>query len=325
MGICSRFFFLLLVSQVVVVAQGIEEAWMDSVQTAQRAAEKRNCPLLIAFLGPNWCSFSDKLEEEVLFQDEFISQLKDQVVFVKVDIPKDFEQRSFYGKALKQKYCIDECPCVVLADSDGGAIAKLEYLPIGCAQFATYVKQVLDDYNRVSHLVGRELKQLKVDEVKHLYARSGRFVDTRFRIALLEQGLKIDRGPYFLAEQYARLLAEGTGSRRKLKRIRNKVLARDPKNEEGCLRKLALSEFASMGDSANPEQAIAPLLQYLKRFGSEDAENAWRLEMKISQYLFGKHCIEGALEHAKRSYDLAPDTAQKEIAQSIQYLQTFLQ
>lgn len=306
-------------------SQTVSEGWMDSIEAAQKVAEERDCPLLIAFLGPNWCSFSDTLEEEILSQKAFTQFLGQEMVLVKIDIPEDFEERNYYGKDLKETYHVDECPCLVLADSNAHAIAKLDYLPVTCEHFVRYVKQIMGDYERVSQLARSELRQMKVDELKHLYARAGRLADTTFKKVLMKQGLKVDRGPYFLVEEYGNMLASGAASERKLKRIRNKVLARDPKNEQGCLRKLALIDFERKVGPRTPEQVIEPLLSYLRQFGPEDAENAWKLEMKISQYLFSKNQIEGALKHARLSLDQAPPEAKQEIAQSIEYLQSFVQ
>lgn len=297
------------------------EGWVDTLESAQKVAHARHCPILIAFLGPNWCKFSDKLEEEILSQEAFKERLGEEMVFVKIDIPEDFEEKNFYGKGFKEAYGVEECPCVVLADENGAAIAKLEYLPITCHQFASNVQQLLSDYKRVSHLDKKELKQLKIDEIKHLYARAGHLADATFKQVLMDQGLKVDRGPYFLVEKYGSMLASGTVSERKLKRMRKKVVSRDPKNQQGCLRRLALIDFEASDGAQTPESVIEPLVQYLHQFGSKDKENAWRLELKISQYLYGKDRIEEALKHAKLSYQLAPPLAQKEIAHSIDYLE----
>lgn len=299
--------------------------WVDSVEAAQKVAKQRDLPLLIAFLGPNWCNFSDTLEEEILSQEVFARLLECEAILVKIDIPEDFEKSNYYGKELKEAFYVDECPCLVLADINMKSIAKLDYLPVTCDHFVRYVKQIMGDYNRMSHLARSELKQMKVDELQHLYARAGHLADVTFKKALMKQGLKVDRGPYFLVEQYGNLLASGTASDRELKKIRRKVYVRDPFNKQGYLRKLAMIDFKTKIGSKTPEEVIAPLISYLQQFGPKDPENAWKLEMKISQFLFSKNQIEGALKHAKLSFDKAPPEAKSEIAQSIEYLQTFVQ
>ncbi len=313
-------------SQEVEVNENIPlEGWFDDFADAQKAAQDQQKPLLIAFLGPNWCPFSDKLEAEILGDTVFTKILKKDVILFKVDIPEDFEQESFVGHELKQQYDVDECPSIVLVDPKGQEIAKLEYLPIESDAFAGYIKQILADYERVSHLEKNQIRQMKIDELQYFYTRAGHLADETFKRVLLNQGLKVDKGSYFLLEQYGHMLASGHFKERKLKRVRNKILARDPKNELGCRRKLALLDFealASVKKSTNTETVIQPIVDYLQKFAANDEDNVWQLEMKISQYLYSQNKIEESLKHAKASLAIAPEEVQKEIHQSIEYLQT---
>ena len=301
------------------------EGWYDDFAQAQKVALEKQKPLLIAFLGPNWCPFSDKLETEVLGDEAFAKILNKEVIFCKVDIPEDFEQEPFIGQELKQQYDVDECPSIVLVEPKGHEIAKLEYLPIESDAFASYIKQILADYERVSHLEKNQIKQMKVDELRYLYAKAGHLADETFKKALLDQGLRVDRGSYFLLEQYGGMLANGHFKERKLKKVRNKIIARDPHNELGCRRKLALLDFealASVKKPKNTETVIQPIVEYLQKFSKDDRANVWQLEMKISQYLYSQNKIEESLKHAKASLAAAPEDVQKEINQSIEYLQT---
>lgn len=304
-------------------AQEVElfRGWTDNLEAAKKEAKGRQCFLLIAFLGPNWCEYSDKLEEEVLSQKAFKNLLKRKFVFVRVDIPENLEEKNCSEKELRKKYNVEECPCIVLATSEGEIIAKLDYLPITCSHFASYIRQICNDYNQLNQLSKLELRQMKVDEIKHFYTCAGRLADTACKKILLNQGLKVDRGPYFLVEKYGNLLASGTVSSRTLNRLRNRIVARDPQNKQGYQRKLALIDFELREGKKTSNQVIQPLVRYLSEFGSKDLENAWKLEMKISQYLFSRNQVEEALKHAQLSLEVAPKKAQKDIVKSIEYLQ----
>lgn len=301
------------------------KGWLEDFSEARKIAFEKQKPLLIAFLGPNWCPWSDQLETEILANEGFMQNLKEDVVFVKIDLPENFEEESFPGKDLKEKYKVNECPALVLVQPSGVAIAKLEYLPIESSEFARYIKQTLSDYNRVSHLEKSELRHMKIDELQYLYSHAGRLADSTFKKVLLDQGLKIDRGPYFLLEQYGNMLASGSSKASKLKKVRNKILARDPKNEQGCIRRLAVLDFEALANVKKPQNAsdvVKPLMNYLQKFGQSDVDNAWQLEMKISKYCYTHNQIEDALKHARASLTLAPESAKKDIAHSIEYLQT---
>jgi protein disulfide-isomerase len=300
--------------------------WQNDYPKAQTVAMQKQKPLLVAFLGPNWCGSSDQFENEILASPDFLEGIKGEMLLVKVDLPEKFQEENYQGKGLKERYEISECPSLILLDSNGIEIAKLPSLPLTGEEYALYVKQIYSDYQKISHLETQEIKHLKVDELQHLYVRAGRLADTTFKSALLQQGLKVDRGPYFLLEQYQKLLTSDRASPGRLKKLRGKILARDPENALGCRRRLALLDFEALTRTphAKSEKVIQPVVDYLEEFGNKDIENTWRLEMRISQYLFSQNQLEGALQHAQASYKAAPNEQQKEIADSIDYLQTCL-
>jgi len=246
---------------------------------------------------------------------------------LKIDLPEDWEKGGYAGEALKDELQVSECPCLVLIDPLGTPIAKLEYLPLQPKVFASYLREMLGDYREVATLSEKKaVKKLDVDQLKHLYAKAGRLADAAFKKALLDEGLKMDKSPYFLVEEYGRILANGKLSDRRLGNLRNKIFARDPKNQQGFQRKLAILDFEALSfaikHTEEAERVIRPLVQYLKKFGDKDRENAWKIEMKISQYLFGQNLIEEALKHAQASLKLAPESAQEEVTRSVVYLQS---
>ena len=59
--------------------------WLEDFSAAKAQAEKENKPLLIAFLGPNWCEPSDELETDVLTSASFLEKVEKEVVLFKVD------------------------------------------------------------------------------------------------------------------------------------------------------------------------------------------------------------------------------------------------
>ena len=75
-------------------------------------------------------------------------------------------------------------------------------------------------------------------------------------------------------------------------------------------------------ENYSAELAIAPLVAYLEKFGSQDKENKWRLQMIISQVYLDKNKLAQALHYAQSSYDAAPTAIKPEIATAIRNLQT---
>ncbi len=282
------------------------ERWLDNFDQAQEEAQKQHRPILIAF----------ELEEKNINTGAFLSALDGKVVFLRINVPQVYEEDSEINR-LREQYHIESCPTFILAQPNGHEIGKLE------APNADEIVAMLSDYTLISET--KSLSTLKVDQLKSLYAHAGKLADTTFKQALLEEGLKADQGPYFLLEQYGDLLAKNGVKNRDSKVLRNRIIARDLRNEKGCRRQLALMDFESLAKAGQTLQAkavVKPLMDYLAKFGSKDPENAWQIELKISQYLFSRDQVKEALKHATASLKMAPDSKRGEIAKSVDYLQT---
>lgn len=302
--------------------------WYDNEWEAQQAAARLEKPLLIAFLGPEWCLWSDHLETEILSKQEFIDEMEKNFVLLKVGIPEDFEEQNFQGKNLSKSLRIEECPTIVLATPLGQEISTLPYLPVDYKEFTASICETLGDYRKMSSLTKVQLEEMQTEELMSLYVRAGRLADQTFKKALLDQGLKNNSSPYFLLEKYHELLTAGKLSGWKVNHLRKQIVERDPENKEGSLRKMAVMDFEALSRSkrfSNAEVIVKPLVEYLRTFGQTDHENAWKIEMKIAQYFYTKNRTNDALHHANASLALAPDSMKKEIEQSIEYLQKHLQ
>lgn len=302
--------------------------WHDNYAEAKKEAEKEGKPLLVTFLGPNWCPWSDQLESEILADRSFLSEIEKDFVLLKVDIPQDFAEGSFPGKSLKDRYRVEECPSLVLIESSGEEIAKLAYLPLQQKELCSYIKETLVDYQKMSRITKKQLEEMKIEELKTLHVKAGRLADKSIKKTIYQQGLKKDPGSFFLLEKYGDLLMGTKIGNWKVKSLRKKIAGRDPENEGGTMRKLAVMDFealASVKKRQKAEIVVEPLLEYLKHFGKRDRESGWQIAMKISQYFFTRNQIQDALRHAQASFEMAPEEHKKEIAQSIEYLQTYVQ
>lgn len=304
------------------------EGWHDSYDAALQEAKEKELPLLIAFLGPNWCPSSDQLEAEILTEKKFRSSLEGKAILLKVDLPEDFSlELGSRGRALKQRYGVEECPTLILAKPSGTIMAQLDSLPLDSLAFAGYINELIEDYQHLAKLTEEKgvIRSLEGEELKGLYTKAGRFADETFKKALLTRGIKSDDGTYFLIEKYSDRLAKGKVGNLRSRLLRKKIESSDPNNLSGAHRKLAILDFRALCDGCEnktqPEQVIIPLLAYLKEFGPRDQSYAWKIELMISQYLFGKDRLDEALIHARSSFTMAPESAKGEIVRSIEYLQ----
>jgi hypothetical protein len=297
--------------------------WHLDFEEAREKAKQEQKPLLITFVGPNWCPHSDQIEEEILSDVKWQAAAEREAILVRIEIPEEFSEETYPGKEIQEKFAVEECPAIVLVEPSGEEISKLTFLPISAKELLKTIHTTLEDYQNVCRLTKGQLEALKIEELKALYAKAEHLADTTLKQNVLNQGLKKDPSPHFLLEQYSNLLTSGKLNMWKKHTIRKKIVERDPDNTEGALRKLAVLDFEALASVKRPKKAdavVAPLIKYLQEFSSSDRKGAWEIEMKISQYFFSQNQIEQALVHAKSSYALAPEEVKEEIAMSINYL-----
>lgn len=272
-----------------------------------------NHPLLIAFLGPNDCPWSQKLDQEVLNDKEFIENIASDLIIFKVQFGKNSQ--------LKEKYQIQEYPFFVLVDSTGEQIARIQYVPLSSKDFAFSIKELLYDYNFIKMAIKNDfLLEMPFEQLKLLYQKAERLENDAFKTAILEKGLQLDIGGYFLFKQYIAFMEKGTMHDFKVLKLRHKILGRDPKNEHGTHLKVAICEFETLvKKSKKVQRTLRPLMNYVHEFGKKDQENLWKVEMMIAEYLFTHNFVEEALKHAELSKVAAPESARENVSQSIEY------
>lgn len=308
------------------------EGWYDDFSTAQVEALETKKPIFLAFLGPTWCKWSDNFEAEILTSDTFIKKTQKDLILAKVDLPEDFTNETNINLPsirLAKRYKVDKCPCLLLIDPYGEKIAEIDNLPMKSDVYASYIKEMIGDFHQIAKVTEKkQIKKLQAIEIKELYRKAAKLADKHFRKVLLEVGVEKDKSAYFLIEKYSEIIAKKGLKNREIRKLRKKILQKDPKNEQSSQFKMAMMDFGSLSEVINtpqhPGSVIQPLVDYLKNFGKQDSHNAWKVEMMISEYLFGRDYIEDALIHAKDCLNIAPEAEKKEIEKSIQYLQTKL-
>lgn len=299
-------------------------AWTTDFEEGQKRAQKEQRPLLVAFVGLPWCPWSEKIQREVLSAQPFIETLAGRIVLVAHMLEEE------KADSLKERFHISELPTLLLLDSEGKEIARMGYLPKSAEAFAAHVSEILSDFRSVKQSVSAdELCYLSVEKLKELYlkAKEQGFRELQEKVYLA--GLKVDDGLFFLLEQFRRYSERGEQSGKEALAVKKKILGRDPKNRQGGHRALALIEFEALSSRHSKKKkeikaALEPLIAYVKKFGKEDMENLWRMELLIAQFLFRKNKAADALLHAKSAYLHAPEANKAEIVDTISYLETKL-
>jgi thioredoxin-related protein len=297
--------------------------WRSDYEEALRVSKENNQPLLLVFIGEEWCPWSQKLDAEVLSHSQFLQEL-DQFVLVRMNLAQ-FAGPEERVCRLKEKYQIQEIPSLVVFTSLGEEMARVGYMPLQPLEFATLFKEIKNSYEEISQA---DLKNLGIDKLKELYMASLKYGFNQYRYEILAAGLQLDKTPFFLLEKYKLLIEDGKMKKAEALAVRKELVKRDPKNGYGVHRTLAIVDFHKLSNRyrlrKKPDEVVKPLLDYIKKFGSSDEEHLWKIEMMIAQFYFSRDKVETALMHAERSYQVAPEAFKEEISQSIDFLKTKL-
>jgi len=336
MFLFSRFFSLALIMgsnplnaiEMKAVETEHSEVWSDDYAKALQLSQATGKPLLLAFIGSDWCPWSQRMIKEIIGKKEFTTELQQQMLFVWVDFPEKSimsKERKSQNRGLKNRFAVQELPTLVLVDASGDEIVKLSYLPSTPHEMAIQLENALLDFKQLKNIVGSpRLADLKGDELENLYKKAAQLGREPEKKSLLELGLKNDQGSFFLMQQYEMLIENAKLKDPSVQRLRRQIMSKDPANSKGVHLQLALTEFNALSKKLkkkeNPEKAITPLVDYLRVYGSRDLENNWRIEMMIAQFLYSKNHVEEAISHAKMSYETAPSECKQEVAQSLEYL-----
>lgn len=295
--------------------------WRNDYDRALSDAKEQNKPLILVFLGTEWCPWSQKLQNEVLSKSEFQEGLN-SFVLVKVELPQ-FGKLDEGKSSLKEKFSVEEVPSLVLIDTLGEEIAKLGYMPLPADEFTSLFQEIFSSYQEIK---SAQLSTLTPEALQELYVKALKFGFNNFRYDILAAGLQVDKTPFFLLEKYKILVESGKNKEDEALALKKELIKQDPKNIHGVHRTMAVVDFHRLSSRyrlrKKPDEVVKPLVDYVQKFGDQDEEHLWKIEMMIAQFYFSRDRASKAIPHAEAAFKLAPEIAKAEITESIEFLKT---
>jgi thioredoxin-related protein len=123
------------------------EGWSNDFEAAKKQAATEKKSLLLNFTGSDWCSWCVKLNQEVFQHDAFKNGVKDKLVLVEIDFPKDASKLSkeviARNDVLKNQYAIEGFPTLFLTDEQGRPFARTGYKAGGPEAYVTHLNELL--------------------------------------------------------------------------------------------------------------------------------------------------------------------------------------
>lgn len=305
--------------------------WLSNYEEALNLSKSNSKPIVLFFTGSDWCSWCNKLEQESLNTSEFAQAAGNKFIFVKIDFPLNTvlpPHLAAQNKELQKKYNIKEFPALIILDNQQNQIGSAGYRPGGGKMYAEHLSKFISNSSsyqqKMKHV---DQQKFSTEELKKLYETAHCYGYHEDMIKILDAGMKSNDKIFFMIEKYRLLSKKGLSQKNEANLLRQQIQAIDPNNEKKTQYELAIIDFETNSefldkDRRSADSAVAPLIHYIEKFGSQDKENLWRLEMIISQVYFDKNNLTEALNHAKLSYDCAPPCAKAEISLAVKSIET---
>lgn len=304
--------------------------WLTNYEQAVNDSKASSRPIILFFTGSDWCGWCNKLEDEVFSTQEFADRVGNKFIFVKLDFPlyKSIDpQLAAQNKQLQRKYDVKGYPTIIVLDSNQQQIGLTGYRAGGPSPYADHLLDMIKNYTSYKQkMQNLDQRQYTGADLKQLYDKANELGLDNDANAIIKLGAASDEKPFFLLEQYRSLVSEGQIYGTKAKELKAQLLASDPNNEHKIPYQIAVIDFEANCEEMekehySPELAVAPLKAYIEKYGNQDKQNLWRLNMIISQVYLDNKKLPEALKYAQASFSTAPSTVQPEIATAIKNMQ----
>lgn len=308
--------------------------WLTNYEEAVKQARSASQPMVLFFTGSDWCGWCNKLDEEVFDTKDFADSAGNKFIFVKLDFPlysAQDPQLKAQNKQLQQKFDVRSYPTVILFDAQQNQqIGITGYRAGGGKQYGAHLSKMLSDYSSYKQKISSlDKTKLSGTDLKQLHEKAKELCLYNDVNKIVKLGIDSEQSLYFLTERYRFLANEGQIHGKEATALKQQLLANDANNEKQVHYHVAVIEFESFceemeKENSSPQLAVAPLINYIEKFGNKDKDNLWRLQMIISQVYLDKNQMPNALKYAQESYESAPISVQPEIALAIQNIKSLI-
>lgn len=122
--------------------------WCESYSDSTRKAKETSKPILLLFTGTTWCPACMRLEKMVLSKPEFVQGLGDKLLFYKAEFPQPTPQgiENSPDKFLMDRYNITQFPTMVVVDSNGKQLFRVDYMGTDVNAYVNQLNQKLAQF-----------------------------------------------------------------------------------------------------------------------------------------------------------------------------------
>jgi protein disulfide-isomerase len=329
-ALCLMFSAALLTGKAEGATTASKLNWMTNFDDASTIAKKDKKPLFLFFTGSDWCGWCHKLENEALSTNEFYDAAGDKFIFVMVDFPLKSPldaKTTAQNKELQRKYGVQGFPTIILLDDNLQKIGQTGYQAGGGRAYAEQLKKMVESFKGYKQKLSKlNSSNMDSSELQTLYGKASELCRPEDTLRIIKVGMQNKDNHFFLLERFRFLAHEGQIHTSETQAIRQQLLQKDKNNALKTHYNIAVIEFEAYAhemekENYAPEIALAPLVAYIERFGDNDQENTWRLQMIIAQVYLDNDRLTDAIRYAKAAHALAPESSQLDIQTFIHNIQ----
>lgn len=289
---------------------------------ALKESQRSNKPILLYFHGSDWSYWSVKIKKDVLNSLDFQQAIKNQFVYLDVDLPKQvFQDKEINNQSryLQEVFSIYQIPCLLMIDCKEQELLRLSSENIVFAEQLAKdllkIKQQLLDLN----MGFKNINTLSSEQLQELYVLAERLNQKEIKDEILNKGF-LKSSSFFLLEKFKSFVSQNALQSQECLLVKE-ALANDLEASFTA----ALIEFQELSKQSKENDLdlsliISPLKNYLDKFGDIDLEKTWRVEMILAQLYVEFDLWDSALEHAELAFNTAPQNVKDEISRSLEYI-----
>jgi protein disulfide-isomerase len=304
-------------------SQGI--TWLTSYPKALEMAKKTNRPVALVFTGSDWCAWCKKLERDILNTQAFADRVKDQMIFVMLDFPRNptDEHQARENERLRDQFNVEGFPTIVVVNGEGEVLGTLGYRAISPEQYGDTLLMIAQKGTAFAEAMRSfDPTAMTLDQIRELYSQAEMVSRSEDAARLLRVGLdKEPKDPFFLAQHYRTLLEGGQYGSAEALDVRQKLVESHLGQGQELPFFVAFLDFRALSEDTeadhSTEMVLAPLEQFLVNCPSTDSRYRWRAEMIMGEYLASMGHKEEAAAHLQAALKGAPDRVKQHLQKSL--------
>ncbi len=128
-----------------------DAVWHDNYREGAAEAKEKGKELLLVFTGTDWIEMCEVFHREILTQPEFIDEVSEEFVLVKLEYPEDNRlprEEATQKQFLRDAYAVRGFPTVVLTNFEGRPFGFNGYQPVSPEEYAKTTMAMHANYTK---------------------------------------------------------------------------------------------------------------------------------------------------------------------------------